>query len=85
MPCNEERTVTLSFTNADEVELLLSLTDLGISGSFNADTGTLKLAESDEPRIGEIKRAYATRLVKKAAKTKKWQVTEKGGKLVLTR
>lgn len=84
MPCDEQRTVSLDFRNADETLLQESLDELGIAGRYDKPRGLLSTNASEESQSA-LRRLYTKKLVFKAAKEKKWKVEEKAGKLILTR
>lgn len=90
MPCYTQRQITLELTAANQELLIQALESIGfkvqqtkgslsITKGYQTATirdGQIRVDQSNQAWVGEIKQAYARTAIKVASKRFGWQVTE---------
>ena len=76
MPCWQSNTIAVDIANADRDLLLEALSELGLGRYAEVSPTGVKISARMQGRIAEIKRKYAGKVVKKAAKRLGWEVKE---------
>ena len=86
MPCWQSNIITVDIANADRDLLLETLKELGLEEQVKVRDNGIALSARLEKRIPEIKRKYAGKVVKQAAKRLGWEIKETASdKFKLTR